>query len=236
MSKKPSKRYRAALQVADLKAKYDVAQAAEIIKKMPGAKFDETVEISAFLGVDPKQSDQMVRGTVSLPNGSGKKIKVLAFTENPAEALAAGADYAGLADLIAKVNGGFLDFDVAISTVSAMKDVRQVARVLGPKGLMPNPKSGTVSDDIPKTIKEVKAGRVEFKMDKTGNIVIVIGKKSFSVIQLTENAQAALAALVKAQPAGFSGGRVIKSITISASMSPGIGVDLKPYSAAVATA
>jgi large subunit ribosomal protein L1 len=156
MSKKPSKRYRAAQQVADLKAKYDVNQAAEIIKKMPGTKFDETVEISAFLGVDPKQSDQMVRGTVSLPNGSGKKIKVLAFTENAAEALAAGADYAGLADLIAKVNGGFLDFDVAISTTSAMKDVRQVARVLGPKGLMPNPKSGTVSDDIPKTIKEVK--------------------------------------------------------------------------------
>jgi large subunit ribosomal protein L1 len=117
MSKKPSKRYRAAQQVADLKAKYDVNQAAEIIKKMPGTKFDETVEISAFLGVDPKQSDQMVRGTVSLPNGSGKKIKVLAFTENAAEALAAGADYAGLADLIAKVNGGFLDFDVAISTV-----------------------------------------------------------------------------------------------------------------------
>ena len=150
MSKKPSKRYRAALQVADLKAKYDVTQAAEIIKKMPGAKFDETVEISAFLGVDPKQSDQMVRGTVSLPNGSGKKIKVLAFTENPAEALAAGADYAGLADMIAKVNGGFLDFDVAISTVTAMKDVRQVARVLGPKGLMPNPKSGTVSDTSPR--------------------------------------------------------------------------------------
>ena len=233
MSKQPSKRYRAALQVADLKAKYDVNQAAEIIKKMPGAKFDETVEISAFLGVDPKQSDQMVRGTVSLPNGSGKKIKVLAFTENPAEALAAGADYA---DLIAKVNGGFLDFDVAISTVSAMKDVRQVARVLGPKGLMPNPKSGTVSDDIPKTIKEVKAGRVEFKMDKTGNIVIVIGKKSFTSAQLVENAQAALSALVKAQPAGFAGGRFIKSITISASMSPGVAVDLKPYSAAVASA
>lgn len=236
MKHKTSKRYRAALQVADLKAKYDVTQAAEIIKKMPSAKFDETVEISAFLGVDPKQSDQMVRGTVSLPNGSGKKIKVLAFTENPAEALAAGADFAGLADMIAKVNGGWMDFDVAISTTSAMKDVRQVARVLGPKGLMPNPKSGTVSDDLPKTIKEVKAGRVEFKMDKTGNIVIVVGKKSFSVKQLTENAQAALAALVKSQPAGFAGGRFIKSITLSASMSPGVGLDLKPYSAAIVTA
>ncbi len=234
MSKNPSKRYRAALQVADLKAKYEVGQAVDILKKMPSAKFDETVEISAFLGVDPKQSDQMVRGTVSLPNGSGKKIKVLAFTENPAEALAAGADFAGLADLIAKVNGGFLDFDVAISTTSAMKDVRQVARVLGPKGLMPNPKSGTVSDDLARTIKEVKAGRVEFKMDKTGSVVIVIGKKSFSSQQLSENAQAALAALVKAQPAGFAGGRFIRSITISASMSPGVGVDLKPFSAVVA--
>ncbi len=234
MKNKNSKRYRAALQVADLKAKYDVNQATEIIKKMPGTKFDETVEISAFLGVDPKQSDQMVRGTVSLPNGSGKKIKVLAFTENAKEALDAGADYAGLADLIAKVNGGFLDFDVAISTTSAMKDVRQVARVLGPKGLMPNPKSGTVSDDLPKTIKEVKAGRVEFKMDKTGNIVVVVGKKSFTAQQLSENAAVALAALVKSQPAGFAGGRFIKSLTMSASMSPGVSIDLKPYTAATA--
>lgn len=234
MKHKTSKRYRAALQVADLKAKYDVNQATEIIKKMPGTKFDETVEISAFLGVDPKQSDQMVRGTVSLPNGSGKKIKVLAFTENAKEALDAGADYAGLADLIAKVNGGFLDFDVAISTTSAMKDVRQVARVLGPKGLMPNPKSGTVSDDLPKTIKEVKAGRVEFKMDKTGNIVVVVGKKSFTAQQLSENAAVALAALVKSQPAGFAGGRFIKSLTMSASMSPGVSIDLKPYTAATA--
>ena len=234
MKTKNSKRYRAALQVADLKAKYDVNQASEIIKKMPGTKSDETVEISAFLGVDPKQSDQMVRGTVSLPNGSGKKIKVLAFTENAKEALDAGADYAGLADLIAKVNGGFLDFDVAISTTSAMKDVRQVARVLGPKGLMPNPKSGTVSDDLPKTIKEVKAGRVEFKMDKTGNIVVVVGKKSFTAQQLSENAAVALAALVKSQPAGFAGGRFIKSLTMSASMSPGVSIDLKPYTAATA--
>jgi large subunit ribosomal protein L1 len=234
MKTKNSKRYRAALQVADLKAKYDVNQASEIIKKMPGTKFDETVEISAFLGVDPKQSDQMVRGTVSLPNGSGKKIKVLAFTENAKEALDAGADFAGLADLIAKVNGGFLDFDVAISTTSAMKDVRQVARVLGPKGLMPNPKSGTVSDDLPKTIKEVKAGRVEFKMDKTGNIVVVVGKKSFTAQQLSENAAVALAALVKSQPAGFAGGRFIKSLTMSASMSPGVSIDLKPYTAATA--
>jgi large subunit ribosomal protein L1 len=230
MSKKPSKRYRAAQQVADLKAKYDVNQAAEIIKKMPGAKFDETVEISAFLGVDPKQSDQMVRGTVSLPNGSGKKIKVLAFTENAAEALAAGADYAGLADLIAKVNGGFLDFDVAISTTSAMKDVRQVARVLGPKGLMPNPKSGTVSDDIPKTIKEVKAGRVEFKMDKAAIIGVGVGKCSFTAAQILENASTVIDAVGKAKPASFKGGVFIKSITLSSSMSPGVHVASSEFS------
>ena len=232
----PSKRYKKALEMVDGKKSYPIKSAVEVLAKFPKAKFNETLDLAFRLGVDPKQSDQMVRGTVSLPNGSGKKIKVLAFTENPAEALAAGADFAGLADMIAKVNGGWMDFDVAISTTSAMKDVRQVARVLGPKGLMPNPKSGTVSDDLPKTIKEVKAGRVEFKMDKTGNIVIVVGKKSFSVIQLTENAQVALAALVKSQPTGFAGGRFIKSITMSASMSPGVGVDLKPYSAATVTA
>jgi large subunit ribosomal protein L1 len=229
MSKKPSKRYRAALQVADLKAKYDVTQAAEIIKKMPGAKFDETVEISAFLGVDPKQSDQMVRGTVSLPNGSGKKIKVLAFTENPAEALAAGADYAGLADLIAKVNGGFLDFDVAISTVSAMKDVRQVARVLGPKGLMPNPKSGTVTDDIVAGIKAVKAGRVEFKMDKAANIGVGVGKRSFTPEQILENAAAVLDAVGKAKPASFKG-TYIRTVALSSSQSPAVQIASSEYS------
>ncbi len=232
MNKNPSKRYKEAAKVADLAQTFAVAQAADILKKMPAAKFDETVEVSACLGVDPKQSDQMVRGTVSLPNGSGKKIKVIVFTENAKEALDAGADFAGLNDLIDKVNGGWMDFDVAISTTPAMKDVRKVARVLGPRGLMPNPKSGTVTDDVPKTIKEVKAGRVEFKMDKTANVVIVVGKKSFGAQQLAQNIEAALGALAKSQPAGFVGTRFVKSVTLSATMSPGIRLDLRAVTVA----
>lgn len=232
MNKNPSKRYKEAAKVADLAQTFAVNQAAEILKKMPSAKFDETVEVSACLGVDPKQSDQMVRGTVSLPNGSGKKIKVIVFTENAKEALDAGADFAGLNDLIDKVNGGWMDFDVAISTTPAMKDVRKVARVLGPRGLMPNPKSGTVTDDIPRTIKEVKAGRVEFKMDKTANVVIVVGKKSFGAQQLSQNIEAALGALAKSQPAGFVGTRFVKSVTLSSTMSPGISLDLRAVTVA----
>lgn len=227
MNRQPSKRYRAAAKVADLTQTHTVAAATEILKKMPAAKFDETVEIAACLGVDPKQSDQMVRGTVSLPNGSGKKIRVIVFTDNAQEALAAGADAAGMNDLIDKVLGGWMDFDVAVSTTPAMKDVRKVARVLGPRGLMPNPKSGTVSDDIPRTIREVKAGRVEFKMDKTANIVIVVGKKSFSADKLVQNVEAALGALAKSQPSGFSGPRFVKSVTLSSTMSPGIRIDLR---------
>lgn len=231
MPKKQSKRYKAALAAGDLKAGHTVAEAVELLKKMPVAKFDETVEVSAKLGVDPKQSDQMVRGTVSLPNGSGKKISVIAFTEKPEEALAAGASEAGLADLIAKISGGWTGFDVAVSTVSAMKEVRKVARILGPRGLMPNPKSGTVSDNIPETIKAVKGGRVEFKMDKTANISIVVGKRSFEAKALTENAEEAIRALAKAQPAALKGGKFIKSLTLSATMSPGVRIDAKPYSA-----
>lgn len=229
MPKKQSKRYKAALAAGDLKASYSVAEAVELLKKMPVAKFDETVEVSARLGVDPKQSDQMVRGTVSLPNGSGRKITVIVFTEKPEEALAAGADEAGLADLIAKVSGGWTDFDVAVSTVSAMKEVRKVARVLGPRGLMPNPKAGTVSDDIPATIKAVKGGRVEFKMDKTANISIVVGKRSFEAKALAENAEEAIRALVKAEPEALKGSKFIKSLTVSSTMSPGVKIDIKPY-------
>lgn len=231
MQKKESKRYTATKSVGDLAAFYSVEQAVEMLAKMPKAKFDETVEISARLGVDPKQSDQMVRGTVSLPNGSGKKVTVIVFTENPQEALDAGGDAAGLADLIEKVNSGWTGFDVAVSTTSAMKDVRKVARVLGPRGLMPSPKSGTVSDDVPATIKAVKGGRVEFKMDKTANIAIVIGKRSFEPKQLAENAEAAIRALVKAQPEALKGAKFIKSLTVSSTMSSGVKIDVKPYTA-----
>jgi large subunit ribosomal protein L1 len=235
MPKKQSKRYRAAIAVGKLDAYYSAPQAVELLAKMPATKFDETIELSANLGVDPKQSDQMVRGTVSLPNGSGKKIRVLVFTDNAQAALDAGADFAGLNDVIDKINGGWLDFDVAVSTTPAMKEVRKVARVLGPRGLMPNPKSGTVSDDIAKTIKEVKAGRIEFKMDKTANVSIVVGKRSFTTTQLVENLTAALTALVKAQPSAIKG-KFIKSLTISRTMTPGVKIDVKPYSAALEAA
>lgn len=231
MAQKQSKRYRAAAATADLTKAYTVAEAAAIVAKFPATKFNETVEVYAKLNVDPKQSDQMVRGTVSLPNGSGKKITVAVFTENAAAALEAGADFAGLNDLIDKVTGGWMDFDVAISTVSAMKDVRKVARVLGPRGLMPNPKSGTVTDDIAKAVKEVKAGRVEFKMDKTANIAVIVGKKSFSAEQLTQNAEAAIQALFKAKPEALRGQQLVKSLTIASTMSPGVKIDVKPYAA-----
>jgi large subunit ribosomal protein L1 len=226
--KKHSKRYKNAVQVADLVKDYTLADAAAVLAKFPKAKFDETIELSIRLGVDPSQGDQMVRGTTPLPNGSGKKVRVLVFTDNPQAALAAGADHAGLQDLMAKINEGWLDFDVAIATTEAMKTVRTIARVLGPKGLMPNPKSGTVTDDIPAGIKAVKAGRVEFKMDKAANIGVGIGKRSFTAAQVVENAQAVLDAVTKAKPAAFKG-IFIKGVTLSSSMSPGVKVAATEY-------
>ncbi|MFZ5495747.1 MAG: 50S ribosomal protein L1 [Verrucomicrobiota bacterium] len=221
MPVKHSKRYLSAVKAADLTKEYPLAEAVEILSKFPKAKFDETVELSFRLGVDPAQGDQMVRGTTPLPNGSGKKVRVLVFTDDPAKALAAGADYAGLADMMQKIQGGWLDFDVAIATSEAMKQVRTLARILGPKGLMPNPKSGTVTDDIAAGIKAVKAGRVEFKVDKTANIGVGVGKRSFTPAQITENVAAVLEAVGKAKPAAFKG-HYIKSVTLSSSMSPGV--------------
>jgi large subunit ribosomal protein L1 len=230
MPKKQSKRYRSALKVADLAKDYPLAEAVEILTKFPKAKFDETVELSFRLGVDGASGDQNVRGTTPLPNGSGKKVRVLVFTDNPAAALAAGADTAGLSDIMTKINEGWLDFDVAISTVEAMKQVRTLARVLGPKGLMPNPKSGTVTDDIAAGIKAVKAGRVEFKMDKAAIIGVGVGKRSFTNAQILENALCVLDAVGKAKPATFKGGVFIKSVTISSSMSPGVRVASSEFS------
>ena len=225
---KGSKRYRSALESFDSSKVFNLAEASTQLANFPKVKFDETVEIYAHLSVDPRKSDQMVRGTIQLPNGSGKEVRVIVFTENPEEALAAGADEAGLEDLIEKVTGGYTDFDVAISTTSAMKEVRKVARVLGPRGLMPNPKSGTVVDDVAAGIKAVKAGRVEFKMDKTANVAIVVGKRSFTPEQLAENAEAAIAELMKARPKSVSG-RFIKSLALSGTMTPGVSIDAAPY-------
>ncbi len=221
MAKKHSKRYNSAVKVADLAKDYPLKEAVEILAKFPKAKFDETVELSFNLGVDAASGEQNVRGTTPLPNGSGKKVRVLVFTDNPKAALDAGADHAGLQDMMAKINEGWLDFDVAIATTEAMKQVRTLARVLGPKGLMPNPKAGTVTDDIAAGIKAVKAGRVEFKMDKTANIGVGVGKRSFTADQITENVAAVLDAVGKAKPAAFKG-HYIKSVTLSSSMSPGV--------------
>jgi large subunit ribosomal protein L1 len=214
--------------MADLTKTYSVEEASALLNTLPNAKFDETVEIYARLEVDPRKSDQMVRGTVKLPQGSGKTVRVIVFTENPEDALAAGAEEAGLDDLIEKVTGGWTDFDVAISTTSAMKSVRKVARVLGPRGLMPNPKSGTVTDDIPAGIDEVKAGRVEFKMDKTANVAVIVGKRSFTPEQIAENVEAAVKALIDARPEAVKS-KYLKSLTLSSTMSPGILVGVTKY-------
>lgn len=225
---KLNKKYKAALEVADLEQGFSLQDAVSVLNKFPKANFDETIEMSFRLAVDPRQGDQMVRGTVALPHGSGKKVSVLAFTANPDAALEAGADYAGLEDYMAKVQEGWFDFDIAVATPEAMKEVRKIARVLGPKGLMPNPKSGTVAEDISKAIQAVKAGRVEFKVDKTANIGVGVGKRSFSSEQLLENVTALLNAVGEARPASLKG-RYILSATLTATMSPGIRLAASEY-------
>ena len=226
--KKASKRYMKAQEAGNLKEEYSLEEAVELLNKMPKAKFDETVVLSLHLGVDPKQSDQMVRGTVALPNGSGRHVRVLAFTDDPEAALAAGADYAGLQDMLQKISDGWLEFDVAVATTAAMKEVRSAARILGPRGLMPNPKTGTVSDDLSGAIKAVKAGRVEFKMDKTANLAIVVGKRAFESSKLLENCEAAIDVLSKSRPAEFKG-RFVLSMTLAGTMTPGVKLSSKIF-------
>lgn len=216
-----SKRYRNSVKDISLDDSLSMPDALARLAGFENAKFDETVELSFSLGVDPKQSAQAVRGMVNLPHGSGKEIKVLVFTEKTDEALSAGADIAGLEDLIGKIKDGWLEFDVALSTTEAMKSVRSIARVLGPRGLMPTPKAGTVTDNIEEAVKAVKAGRVEFKMDKTGVLTVVIGKKSFSQDQLEENAKVALEAVVASRPDGFKG-KFVKTVYLSSTMSPSV--------------
>ena len=218
-----SKKYRKSLESLDSSQENSLTDAFKKLSNFQKVNFDETVELSFSLGVDPKQTAHAVRGTVNLPHGSGKEVRVIVFTENIDEATAAGADHAGLDDLISKVKEGWMDFDVALSTTDAMKSVRSIARVLGPRGLMPTPKSGTVTDNIAEAIKEVKAGRVEFKMDKTGALAVVVGKRSFSSDQLKENTEAALNAVSQSRPDGFKG-RFMKSVYISSTMSPSVKV------------
>jgi len=230
MAKKPSKRFRAASEKVEAKKTYPLSEAVGVLKSMPPTKFDQTVTLAFRLGVDPKQSDQMVRGTCPLPHGSGKNVRVLVFAEGAAAEAArtAGAEYVGFKDMIDKCTSGFSDFDIAIATPAAMTEVRKLGKVLGPRGLMPNPKTGTVTDDTAKAVKEVKAGRVEFKLDKNGNVAVPVGKFSFTPEQLAENGAAVIDAVVKARPASAKG-RFVDNITLGATMLPGVTVDAAPF-------
>jgi len=214
---------------------YKFVEAAETLKKAHYVKFDETVELVINLGVDPKHSDQMVRGTVVLPHGLGKskRVLVIASGEKVREAEEAGADFVGGDDMVLKIQEGWTDYDAVIATPDMMKAAGRLGKVLGPRGLMPNPKTGTVTFEVAKAIKEIKAGKVEFRVDKTGIIHSPVGKISFDGVKLAENAQALLAAVVKAKPAA-SKGKYVKKITLTSTMGPGIGINLEEAEAAVA--
>ena len=217
------KKYRGILKALPKQA-VTVEEAVKFIKAHPAAKFDETLDVSFRMGVDLVKSDSPVRGTVKLPAGSGKKVKVLVFAggEHADEAKAAGADFVGLDDLVEKITkDGWCDFDVAIATVEAMKSVRKCARVLGPRGLMPNPKTGTVTDDPATAVKEAKAGKVDFRMDKTGNCCVIAGKLSFEADKLVQNVNAVIAAVSAAKPTAVKG-QFIKSLTLCSTMGPGV--------------
>lgn len=230
---KHGKRYEAAAKMVEKGREYTLGEAVELLKKLPKAKFDETLELHFKLGVDPKQSDQMVRGTVVLPHGSGKQVRVVVFARGAAAQAAkeAGADHVGFEDLLKQVQGGWTDFDVAIATPEAMNEVRKLGKVLGPKGLMPNPKTGTVTEDTAKAVKEVKAGRVEFKMDKAANLHVAFGKLSFEPKAIEENARAVVSAVLHARPPAAKGA-FVQSCTLSSTMSPGVRISLKEFASA----
>ena len=225
---KRSKAYRAAAEKVDLDNLYSPLEAVRLAKQTSVTSYDATVEVAMRLGVDPRKADQMVRGTVNLPHGTGKTARVIVFAvgEKAAEALAAGADEVGGDDLIEKVQGGFLDFDAAVATPDQMGKVGKIARILGPRGLMPNPKTGTVTADVTKAVNEIKGGKVNFRVDKQANLHLVIGKVSFDEKQLVENYAAAMDEVTRAKPA-TSKGTYLKKVTVSTTMGPGIGVDPK---------
>jgi large subunit ribosomal protein L1 len=216
---------------------YQLEEAAELLRKVHYVKFDETVELVLNIGVDPKQSDQMVRGTVVLPNGLGKskRVLVIASGDKVKEAQDAGADFVGGEDMVQKIQEGWTDYDAVIATPDMMKSAGRLGKVLGPRGLMPNPKTGTVTFEIAKAVKEIKAGKVEFRLDKTGIIHSPVGKISFSAQQLAGNAHALLAAVIKAKPAAAKG-KYIKKITLTSTMGPGVPINEAEADVAVAVA
>ena len=223
---KRSKAYRASAEKIDRSKLYSPLEAAGLAKETATTKYDSTVEVAMVLGVDPRKADQMVRGTVNLPHGTGKTARVIVFAvgEKAAEAEAAGADVVGSDDLIEKINGGFLDFDAAIATPDQMAKVGRVARVLGPRGLMPNPKTGTVTPDVAKAVADIKGGKVTFRIDKQANLHLIVGKASFDQKQLVENYAAVLDEVLRAKPSAAKG-KYIKKIAFSTTMGPGILVD-----------
>ena len=221
-----TKRLKATEALIDRAKTYSVEEAMEIVKKAPAAKFDESVDLSLRLGVDPKHADQMVRGAIVLPHGIGKTVRVAVFAkgEKEREAREAGADVVGAEDLVEKIQGGFMDFDSTIATPDLMGQVGRLGKVLGPRGLMPNPKMGTVTFDVARAVREIKAGKVEFRVDKAGNVHVQVGRKSVPQESLVANAMALLEAIVKAKPAA-SKGVYLRSLTLSTTMGPGIPVD-----------
>ncbi|MBZ5529444.1 MAG: 50S ribosomal protein L1 [Acidobacteriia bacterium] len=236
MARKPGKKMQAARKLVEVRV-YKLGEAAELLKKAHHTKFNESVELAINLGVDPKHSDQVVRGTVALPNGLGKSVRVLVIAsgEKVREAMDAGADYAGGDDMVQKIVEGWTDYEAVIATPDMMKSAGKLGKVLGPRGLMPNPKTGTVTFEVAKAIKEIKAGKVEFRVDKAGIVHCAIGKIQFDAAKLAENAQAVIAAVTKAKPAAAKG-KYIKKITLTSTMGPGVTIDLVDVETAIAAA
>jgi large subunit ribosomal protein L1 len=231
MAHKPGKNYQSARKQVEAR-EYQLEEAVPLLKKIKYAKFDETIEIHMRLGVDPKHADQMVRGTVVMPNGLGKskKVLVIANGDKQREAQEAGADFVGGEDMVNKIQSeGWTDFDAVVATPDMMRSVGKLGKILGPRGLMPNPKTGTVTMDVTKAVREVKAGKVEFRVDKTGIIHAPVGKASFSAEKLVENASSLISAVIKAKPA-VAKGKYVRSATICSTMGPGVSIDTTPFS------
>lgn len=228
--KKRGKKYENAIELVDRTKTYDLNEAVALVKKTATANFDETVELAFRLGVDPKQADQNIRGAVVLPHGTGKTQRVLVFAkgEKIKEAEDAGADYIGDEEIIAKINGGWFDFDVIVATPDMMGEVGKLGRVLGPKGLMPNPKTGTVTFEVEKAVEDIKAGKVEYRVDKSANLHVVVGKVSFDDQQLIENLETMIETVVRVKPQS-SRGVYIRNAAIASTMGPGIKIDVTPY-------
>jgi large subunit ribosomal protein L1 len=220
------KRYAKAAELVDREREYTPAEAISALKRFPDAKFDETVEVAFRLGIDPRKADQLVRGTVSLPNGTGKSVRIAVFAQGPkaTEAREAGADVVGADDLVEQVLAGNIDFEAAVATPDMMAAVGKAGRVLGPRGLMPNPKSGTVTNDIAKAVTDIKGGKIEYKTDRTGNVHAIIGKKSFTEEQLLQNYLTVVEEILRAKPSAAKG-KYVKTLAVSTTMGPGIRID-----------